>query len=750
MVVESGQAPYQYVGSKLRFSALGQNIAPSAILYEEAMFALKAEYNRVRTQSSGFNATNREITGADYDPENPEASFKFVNSSGSFIKYVNVGLSGIFDPNPSGGYLDGRLTPVSGTASGMENLPGAWHSRDYITDMQDVMVSVHTRIADYIDDDADVSPSDVYRSWFTSYKGYKDGWAESGLFYEESGVLDELNGDFWDDIRFNTSRANIGVTSGIFDRHLDEVRIQPMPYILGQSGSLTSLGAGGAAPWEDGVSNLNPTKPRYFRTDGTVASGWDNIKVYGDVLVSGMDIVLSGLNGDTHVTQSWVAETDDFFPNFPRSGAFTPPAMSAGWYKMILSASGTDNDLDVLFPWGTGTDDASLIAQWPRQTRWYGEGGNRGFIVNNTIQGLQDHEPNAARTSFSPPDTESGLFWYGLSPSGVEDGPADAQIVDLVPVRPFTSGVGDGVWGHDLRTKWGNGTGTKVRSGGWIYDRSNDQIVRTMSSGGHDVWLTAAAQTDYIFGSGVINVFEPRTIDLQSVNLVGTAGGAGGETFRAYGLSAITFDGTDYIVNGFLNHDPPSGTQSQSGAYLKINTSFNLVDAVLYTASSGSFRLHWARDTDEFLGVSNALSTSMPGVGSGGYFVVDLTFGAITSAGGGSYTVLRHTMQLASGVSGLLNLDGVGPRDRTPRIIDFFDAEDGSNTLHCMFWGYAAGTASGAGNTWRRWIGEVDTAGGHPYEITEAWQVGLDSTRNSINSNVQNAEFSMYMDNWEY
>lgn len=749
MVVQSGEAPYIYVGSLLNFSAQNKNIAPSAILYEEAMFALKAEYNRVRTQSSGFVRTNRDMS-IEYDADFPEDSFKFVNIGGSFIKYVNFGLSGVFDPNPSGKFLDGSIATQSGTASGIENLPGMWHSTDYIKDMQDVMVSVHTRIADYINDDFDVSPSDVYRSWFSNYKGYKDGWGESGIFYEESGILSEFNGDFWDEIRASTSRENIGL-SGIFDRHLNEVRIQPMPFILGLSGSATTLGPNGESPWE-GFSTQSPVRPTYLRSDGTLASGWTAITILGDVLVSGMDIRLSGINNTTPLFQTWTAETDLFYSNFPRSGSFTVGSpIAENWYKIILTASGTDNNLDILFPWGTGLSDSSIISQWPRNSRWFGNAGSNGLIVTDTIHGLQNHEPNAVRISFSFPPTESGMFWYGLSPSGREGGSASANIVDFVPIRPFVSGVGDGVWGHDLRTKWGNGTGTKVRSGGWVYDRTNDQILRTMSSGGHDVWASLSFQTDYINGSGVINEFQPRTIDHISTNLVGTVAGLASETFRAYGLSAITFDGTDYICNGYLNHNGvPSGTMSQSGAYLKIDTSYNLVDAIQYGASSGSFRLHWARDTSEFLGVSNANSTAFVGVGSGGYFVVDLTFGDITSASGGSYTVARHTMSLASGVSGLLNLDGNGPRDRTPRIIDFHDLEDGSNTLYCMFWAYSAGSLSGTNNPWRRWMGRVDTLGGHPYEIEEAWGLGADATRDEISSNVQNAEFSMYMDGWEY
>ena len=750
MVVQSGNAPYDYVGPLLNFSAKNGNIAPSAILYEEAMFALKAEYNRVRVQASGFEPTNRDMAGADYDPDFPEDSFKFVNQGGSFVKYVNFGLSGTFDPNPSGKYLDGTLTPQSGTASGIQNLPGMWHSVDYIKDMQDVMLSVHTRIVDYIGDEFEVAPSDVYRDWFKFYKGYNDGWAESGMFYEESGVMSEFNGDFWDEIKFEVNRQKIG-NSGIFDRHLDEVRIQPMPFILGNSGSITQLGPNGEPPWE-GAGTLSPVQPQYFRSDGTIASGWDNITLRGDVLVSGLSIRLSGLAGNTpYLHQTWTPETDSFFENFPRSGSFTVgTSIPEGWYKIILTASGSDNNIDVLFPWGTGLDNSSLISQWPRKDDWFGQAGTLGLIVTDTIHGLQDHEPNPTRTAFKPPQSESGMFWYALSPSGGFGGSATAKVVDFPSVQPFVSGVGEGVWGHDLRSKWGNGTATKVRAGGWIYDRSNDQIVRTMSSGGHDRWSNFSFQTDYINGSGVINVFEPRTIDLVSVNLVGTANGLASEVFRAYGLSAITFDGTDFICNGYLNWDGiPSGVPGNSGAYLKIDTSFNLTDAVQYGATSGGFRLHWARDTSEFLGVSNTNSTQIPGVGSGGYHVVDLTWGDITN-GSGSYTVARHTMTLTSGVSGLLNLDGIGPQDRTPRIIDFHDSEDGSDTLYCMFWAYAAGALSGVGNTWRRWMGRVNTDGGHPYQIEEAWSIGNDSDRTSLGSNIQNAEFSMYMDSWEY
>ncbi|MCI0564255.1 MAG: hypothetical protein MN733_37755, partial [Nitrososphaera sp.] len=256
MVVGSGTAPYAYVGPALNFSALNQRIAPSAVLYEEAMFVLKAEYNRVRMETSGFEASPREF-GQAYDPAFPSFNAKFVNNSGTFIKYVNRGVSGLFDPDPSGRFLDGRFNPVSGTP-GSSGVPGMFYSRDYILDMREVMVNVMQAISQRIDDSSFfICASSVFSDWLTKYKGYNDGMANSGFFYEQSGTLDFTDDDYLNDWLFAVKSSGVG-TSGLRDRHLNEVRYQPMPYLWGTSGSVQGVVAPSGEP-----STTFPISPLY-------------------------------------------------------------------------------------------------------------------------------------------------------------------------------------------------------------------------------------------------------------------------------------------------------------------------------------------------------------------------------------------------------------------------------------------------------------------------------------------------------
>ena len=167
MTVASGTVPYEYVTSvpEAQFNFRvppDQEVQPSAVLFEEAMYIAKAEWNRVVTNSSGFEVHTSVDTN-------------FEDRNGTFVKVYTLGSSGVFDPDPTGGYLGGTNVMEFGSIDNSftfltDDTPGMIYARDYVSDLREVLNAIFDKIATR----SSATKKDVVEDWLIHRKYYND------------------------------------------------------------------------------------------------------------------------------------------------------------------------------------------------------------------------------------------------------------------------------------------------------------------------------------------------------------------------------------------------------------------------------------------------------------------------------------------------------------------------------------------------------------------------------------------------
>lgn len=748
MVVTSGIYPYSYhtsswpgaVSGQFRIPT-GQLVQPSAVHFEETMYVAKAEYNRVVTKSPTYISAASSPTW-------------FLNNTGRFALAISNQQSGWFDPTPTGDFLSGkkRMILFNNTNSIFGAMPGAVHQQIYIDQLRQLL----NHIFDYYGTKGggwkiDNSTSDLWASgarkdWLTLYKGYDDNWALSGLFYHDAEMF----------------------SGGLmYDRYLDEVRLQPMPF-FGLADDIDTADFWHQSPW--GVQNkyynfgFRPLRPRYMKTDGTLPTGWTsglqiglNTTTTGTTplsgmaghLISGICITLSG-GGDgkqnhmrlvSGIYNGYLA--NESFPDSPSyisltnltpSGASTIPS---GQYRVMLSKP----NADLSFPWGASGSNVNKSAIWPWDNYYepysgiYVDGADDffPFYAENSSFWVTDYmfayQHSHGGTTQSPYIT-SGIYWYQMNA-----GPSkSACLLDGWTTLNFQSGLWGLTHGDEIDVTDGGSLTQRMAGGGWCYDRTNNYYVKVGYSGLPTVSTTKEA-------SGVYERYNQQMNQITSVTpIAGTT--INGIYWNVSQMFNMCDDGTNWVVNGNIVsglYDPNLISNNHS-AWIRLDSSFAIVDAVISTIPTLGW-VHYARGTSEYLHLNNnRTADDYHGVAGSKYSVINsITWGDLQNAdstGSGTYSTTQYTMTYDVSVSSVINLATATAQSRV-HIEEFFDAEDGTNDLYCVIVGFAAGSSSGTGDPPSVFVAKVDTDGGHPYNVVQAWR--LHSLGTFYNNFIANA-----------
>lgn len=744
MTVTSGVYPYQYHVSSVSSedgafripASHAELVAPSAIHFEEAMYVAKSEWNRMVGRTSGYDS--REAGGL----------FWFQTNIGRFSAALNAGLTGNFDPNPSGAFLDGTLpmTYLSNFGAIVRNdIPAEVQDEVYIAQLRDIVDDVFNEIAFngpwqfFLDFDG---LSGVKVDWLQIYKGYTDSAAFGGKWFLEN---EEFSSNF------EGERMPSGI---IFDRHLDEVRIQPIPFF--------SIGNGGnTVKYFDNDTDFDrkgwqfkqvgwdrrPLRPIYLMTDGGLPSGWPSgTQINYDLtppgtnfvpsgrgghMVSGIQLALSGTDG------TWTALTGDYFSDLPNEGRPDSPqacrfenlapsgkaSIPSGQHRLMMSNPGDP----VSFPWGVSGNNPHFGAVWPWTGQFEPQDGRLLTVTNrfwditleNQAFWVTDHafiyRNNNGKTIGRTPHVNSGLYWYQTGSTSHHTDMIDAWNMDSPRNLGMSFLYGNAKNLGKRTNDGGNGFFTNVFGGGWAYDRSvNDVMVvgrsglggnqPTRASGIYGRW-----NQQMVFVEG--DVFGPKTISSTRWHIS-----------NAYNNA---FDGTDWIINGALT----SGLGTAPVANLcwaRVDTSYNLVDAII---GPNIGWVSYLRSRSEYLALDRATISEpdeLPGESSGRYKVVTPTWGTLIIGGAppvpnsGSVSTVEHTPTFASNMGDIVNIATDTAQDRI-HICKFFETEP-DNKVHCTFIAFAAGANSGTTRAPDLWVGELDSSS-HPFEFTNAWMI---------------------------
>jgi hypothetical protein len=764
MVISSG-LPYTYHPSSWAGSETGkfrigsQIVQPSAIHFEESMFALKSEYNRVVNKQSGYVAQ-----GA--------APHFFFNTQGRFQRFLNNRSSGNFDPNPTGDYLGGKLA-LTNFAINTDNeagirRPGAIHQSGYIESMRALFDYIFTQYGAKGGSWATGAvaadrASGAKRDWLTVYKGYTDNYANSGMWYHNDTSV--AGGD------------KTFLVSGLFDRYLDEVRPQPIPYFGLDNGiSMTFLDH--EAPWGNQVKmdkhDYPVLRPRYMFKDCGLPSGWaSGLEIgrnntvspgtgIGGYLVTnynsadGLCITISGggngLSNNIYVVTGVATTSGMGTESRPESpswcaltslGASGSTQMVSGQYRVFLTNN--DSGQRPAFPWGTGVT-THKSAQWPLEGEYEPMNGrmatsvgdyfhtdtrSQSFWVTDHVFVVQgDHGGTSAA-----PRLQSGIYWLQLN-----QGPSHTiQLLDAWTQESAGTGgvVAGNFYQSGYQTLWGLSKGNDTKSqyndgtvplqvvvgAGWEYDRANNYYVKTGYSG----LSTTSIQT-----SGVYARYnqQMKFIDTSSYPRV-TIGSVSWQPTRPWFLSR---DGTKtWLMSGTCasgsTSDPLAADTTTDGPWFRLNSSFQIQDGLL--AKTDTFKGIYLANTSEYIGLwrgaGNAMNAGeMNGEQPANYYLISsITWGDLQNpdaAGSGSYTKTKYGMTFNSDCWAYLNLEASGKL----HIGTFFETEP-DNQVYCTLLSFASGAASGAGNTPDWWIGKV-TVTSHPYNCTDVWRLGSAGT----------------------
>jgi hypothetical protein len=721
MVATSGTVPYQYASPDYLFHfriplrKLGE-IAPSAVLFEEAMYVLKEESNRL--DEAGLVFPNDTL---------------FVN--GGFAFYLGNHASGFFDPNPSGLHLDGTnpttVTIQNGGSYTSIGQPAAFDNKGYVGQMREVLHNIFDEISSKV---GTYNHFDITEMWLQIYKRYPvQDSAAQGLFF-----LEDENDDF-------DLVQDAAMESGIFfDRYLNEVRYQPMPFLSGQTRSFDF-------ETKDEML-LRPLKPLYWRTNGTLPPLWTSGEAWGDVLVDETVIIFSGGGSTGHLglvdstantDNPWTPETNS---RVPGSGTFSPKdGMTIGFYAVYIGNSG-QGDVSGLFPWGTGSDPTPLAIHpkptWPGRlmTNFLPSGGTQyGIVVDNNTTILQSNLDQAGVR-------ESGLRWHRMIG---EIGPPSVVDFYCVGGKDAPSGLRN-LWGNEFYTKIIDGfkaTNNLFRPGGYIYMRNTDKILRVANSG------FSTLITNYPFGTGLILEWDPDLQASPTVSFPGTFVTPDSIVRAVQALESATDDETDLICNGHIV-EPNNPVGVTSGCLFKLNRTAPFAPTDYIATNYIDGRVFWHRGQSEYLylttsGSSRRILEEMPNRNqpSGKYHTVALTWGD-SSSPPGNMVYTGHVPEFSADVSGLWNLNGTA--HARIKTVAFWN-DEGTDDLFGMVLAFVNGAASGNDDVISRWFVKFDDTGGHPYTIVEAHNLGGDDTFNGFDFSMRNnVNWSWFADDFQY
>ncbi len=790
MTVASGQLVYEYskaFGDEFNWRMPSDYpvIQPSSLLLEEAMYGIRAEYNRVVQQSSGYSGGGRQ----------PRANY-----NGLFIKWINSAVSGGFDPSPSGGHLAGRLATIG---SGPTLIPGTINA-GYFVDMKNMFREVVSRISKT----SSATPQEIMKHWFQNVKGYSDTYATSGFFFQEyadwsfsdqadlseEGVtfVHGYNGSSWSSDEYTDSMRQDQVHSGVWltARHIDELRIQPIPYITSTSG--TAIPTNDGAGHNKGFVTTHPVRPRYCRTDGTLPEGYGStVNIFGDSLVSGMVVLMSGV-GSVIQQGSYTPTNEGFSTHLPISGSFTPIAMTSGWYLVAIGMSGTTPGIGLesgLFTWGTTVDNTTpQMAFWPRvahppvpdfdnynttggddlfitseSSTTTGSFGQDGFLVTNKVWANQIWLTKQFSSS-NRNVSESGLTWYTPHPI--------LQATDMVPVDFYDGALtsagpdssGRMLWGSEYEGKRTETTPVKyLHSNAYSYYRANETIIRAHASG-----TSVFIPGNGFFEGNVGVLISEWSLPLHTPVFNGITSGnitTGGIVWshRLSNMTSITHDGSRFVCAGDILR--ASGTSSTTLAtflaisnksYWVNDSSYTVINIAFDIATSGdapsssSIRTdpmvyHYVHGIGEYLGARQADwgAQGVGGVTSGSYAVITWDFTSPFTAMSGQETRDWQVPTFGSGnVSAGLVAQAV--KVNTIRITHFFQDED-DDALFAYFQAEVSGSSSH-----HRWASRLDTTGGHPYEFRETYDLGIAASTGNQNIALNRSRFSNFMIGFNY
>jgi hypothetical protein len=794
MVVASGQLVYEYskaFGDEFNWRMPSDYpiIQPSAILWEEAMYCLKAEYNRVTAESSGFRVGYSNAGSVDFAAAR----------NGTFIKWINSNATGEFDPHQSGEYLSGRIDTVIGNAP--PSMPGTINA-GYLKDMKNVFRAIVSRISRT----SNATPQEVMQFWLQDTKKYTDTYATSGFFFQEiadwslsdavgSGkdpvFVNGYNLSNWDVDEYENVFIQDDVHSGVWltPRHIDELRIQPIPYIASTSGTMvpTSDGAG----HNKNFVTSYPVRPNYCRTDGTVQSQYGNkIKIWGNALVSGIVVQLSG-EGSVVEQDSYTAAVGGFSEHLPMSGEFTPAStMGSGWYAVFIGASGDTPGIGLesgLFPWGTTVNETTpQVAYWPRiahppvpgfdnyvnaggsdlfvtseSAKDAGEFGQEGFLVSDRMWASQiwltkQFSSNNRNVS------ESGLSWYAPHPVEQDGNLINVDFFDGSGAGSGPGGSGRIWWGSEYEGKQVNNSPSQYwHAGAYSSYRANGTIIRGhtsgtsssipgngFSNGNEGVWITEWS----------LPLHSPTFNSITSGNI--TTGGIVW-SHRADNMTSITHDDTRFVCAGIVER--ASGTTAStlggfagtSKSYWVNDSTYTIINVGWVINGSGNIpplgirnkplTYYYAHGLAEYLGAVQPdwAGSAIGGAPSGQYVVVTWDFTSPFTAMSGQETRDWNTPTFGSGdiSEGLISQLVDTP---TVRITHFFQ-DEANDELYAFLQAEVSGTSDN-----HRWVSRLDTTGGHPYELRETYDLGLEATEANQGVNLNRSLNSNFMIGFDY
>ena len=795
MPVESGQVVYEYstaFGDEFNWRKPENYpvIQPSSLLLEEAMYAIRAEYIRIVQQQSGYQGG-----GLSPKPEN----------SGWFVKYVNSNVTGLFDPSPSGGHLNGALPTFAGTAGSTS--PGTFNAQ-YLKDMKNMFRAA----VSYISETSSATPQEIMKHHLQNVKKYDDEYAESGFFFQEIAdwsfsdqvgsaqegpvYVNGYNRSRWTTDEYIDVMQEDNVYSGVWltTRHIDELRIQPIPYITSTSGTVITVEANGGH--DKSATKLWPVRPRYCRTDGTLSTGYSDLTIYGNCLISGMVIHMSG-EGSVVEQGVYTPYTDGFTPHLPLSGSFSTNPMGSGWYAVFIGMSGTTPGIGLesgLFPWGTAVDETTpQIAYWPRMMHppvpdfddYFGPGdvdlfvtspennkadgsdgyGNFGFLVTDKMWAIQEHLSKQFSNNNRQPK-ESGITWYAPHPVPEV---ADLLEVDMYDGSETSTGPGDAG-----RTWWGTEyegllTDTSPNQywhgGGYSFYSTNGTIIRGHASG------SSSSLPGNGFSNGNEGVWITEwTLPLHSPSFNAVTSGSqtiGGVAYslRPVNMTSITHDGTRFVCAGDVARmsgvAPEALEETTDHSYYVNDSSYTVTNVTWTTGQAGdipggdsqhtdiSARLmsyYYDNGNSEILGANQPdwSSSAIGGAYSGLYAVVTFDFTSPFTTMSGQELRTWYTSTYGSGV-GVGGLAANVVDTTSVRITHFFEDED-DNQLYA----YYMAEPSGGSVFLNRYLSRLDTDGGHPYEMRETYLVGREANASNQAINLNRSQFSNFITGFNY
>jgi len=784
MTVASGQFGYLYTtngyGDEFNFFLPDGRapLAPSSILIEEIMFALSVESNR-KAESENYPLF-RGTRGVEDSRHNNIAADDKPSWGGLYPKWINqaASISGLFNPSATGGHLDGTLpvtlgnTPIFAPA----HLGSRW--------LYDLKLQFRDVVA-YISQDSNATQQEIFQDWLDS-RGYSDTYQQSGIFFHEEvdlSVSDQItiegepphwtnsyNHGNLDAIEYQQMFTQDLVFSGTWlsSRHLNEVRIQPIPYLGGSSGTTLTSNS-----HDKTDLTLSPIKPTYARTDGTLAFGYgDKALMKGDVLISGMSVMFSGGGLITEHANIVTGEAPSWSP-IPNSGEFTVPSLASGYYRVALGMDHSREGVGLtsgLFPWGTGIQDVFTSAIWPRNQLPPNDDVYTGNRNGDSLFVEVDNGTDAfVVTDFvwaNQPDlggiSQSGLIWYNpiniIGRAGVATldlyGPSGISPIVDINWLPL-------LWGREFENIRMQSSPSRFwGSKGWCHKQSNSKIYRCHTSG------TSATLPGTAINSGIFISEWDIPLRFSSLNKysIGTITRGSLNFFtHVSDIQSISWDGSNFVCEGNKTHS--SGLTSAGpfftvfgGLGFFLDTSFTVVNTVQGHVFTGARttspyignrkrNIRYINKTNEYLVVASP-SFGPPaeaGLTSGMYSVsvYDFSTGGRDAHSGLQTETFHVPLWSDNGIDKAENVMDFGNRSAL-RITDFMENENNDKV-----YAFCVSDPSGAVSSRARYVCELDTTS-HPYTLGRTWLLGSENTASQISINLDRSHRSNYIQEFNY